>query len=212
MLHRHSDAQGPHLDLRLEQRGYLTGFRIDATAIDGETWAEEKSPHPVEWLDRDGEAIREDSGTYVVERVNGNELRVTLHGARAARTIHAVQEPGLSPGTTRDVCAVLREQGVSTQDAAKYIADGITARRRTVERLCGLARELDASTFDETVSKRSLAGLSLEEIHTQLRAYEVRFDAKYPPAPVSQPEQQSESERATGTATALAIVRGIEGT
>ncbi|MCL4695239.1 MAG: hypothetical protein KJ060_22340, partial [Candidatus Hydrogenedentes bacterium] len=48
--------------------------------------------------------------------------------------------------------------------------------------------ELDGPSFDDTLWRRTLAQLSLDEIHVHLRAYETRFDQKYPPAPVSRPE------------------------
>ena len=50
VLHRHVDAMGPHLDLRLEQDGYLVGWRIEGDSLDGEPWATRKSPHRVSWL------------------------------------------------------------------------------------------------------------------------------------------------------------------
>ncbi|MDZ4859905.1 MAG: hypothetical protein SGI88_13080 [Candidatus Hydrogenedentes bacterium] len=208
VLQRHADVHGPHLDLRLEQDGYLVGFRIDGLCVEGETWATEKAPHPVDWLDSDGETVREDAGFYALERVNAGELRLKLYGARQMFAIHAVHEPGLSPIAVRDISATLRAHSLAASDAAKLIADGLTARRRAVERYCGLARELDSAAFDEGVCKRALAVLSLEEIHTQLRAYEVRFDTKYPPAPVSQPESVRHPNF-TGAETALAIVREV---
>jgi len=205
VLHRHTDERGPHLDLRLEQEGYLTGFRVDALALDGETWAEDKLPHSIDWLERDGEAIRADSGTYSIERSSQDQLTLHLVGEHNLRTVHAVRNPGLGANATREVCAVLREYNVPIELAARCIADGITARRRAIERLCGLARELDAAAFDEAICRRSLVPLSLEEIHVQLRAYEARFDAKYPPLPVSRPEVLQTTTRATDKA--IAIVR-----
>jgi hypothetical protein len=208
VLHRHHDADGPHLDLRFEQDGYLAGFRIDGLSLDNEVWASEKGAHPLEWLERDGDAVREDSGTYRRHVVNDGEMRITLHGAGGVRDLRAVRVAGLPPNAVRDVCDALRAHGASVSDAAKLVADGAVARRRAVERLCGLARELDGAAFDEDVCKRSLAPLSLEDIHAQLRAYEARFDAAYPPAPVSRPERLAEQRPAPASEKVLEIVRG----
>ncbi len=207
VLHRHHDTEGPHLDLRFEQDGYLAGFRIDGVTLEGEVCATEKSAHPIAWLDRDGDAVREDSGTYRRHAINDNEMHIELHGAQGVRTLRATREPGLSPSATREVCATLRAHAASTADAAKLIADGIAARRRATERLCGLARELDGAAFDEDVCKRSLAQLTLEDIHAQLRSYETRFDAKYPPAQVSQPSNLDEPANPTRRDEILAILR-----
>ena len=56
--------------------------------------------------------------------------------------------------------------------------------------------------------KRLLGGLSLDEIQTQLRAFEVRFDQKHPPSPVSRPETLPEESAEEGRAVAaFAIAR-----
>ena len=49
VLHRHCDADGPHLDLRLEQDDYLLGWRIDGVDLAAAPWAVEKAPHPLAW-------------------------------------------------------------------------------------------------------------------------------------------------------------------
>jgi hypothetical protein len=84
--------------------------------------------------------------------------------------------------------------------------DGALARQRAIERFCGLGRELDAEAFDPAVWRKTLAGLTLEEIQAHLRTYEVRFDRVYPPAPVSRPERLADdgSQRAS---VALGILR-----
>ena len=208
VLHRHHDAGGPHLDLRFEQDGYLSGFRIDGLAIADGVWASEKGAHPIDWLERDGDAVREDSGTYHRRMVNDNEMCITLHGGQGDRVLRAVREPGLTPSAVRDVCAALGAYDAVAADAARLIADGVTARRRAIDRMCGLARELDGGAFDEDVCRRALAPLALEDIHAQLRGYESRFDAKYPPLPVSRPEPMSEQRDERRCGDAMAIVRG----
>ena len=212
VVHRHRDEQGPHLDVRLEQEGYLMGWRIDGTALADGAWASEKAPHPLSWLENDGDAVREDCGTFAwLER--GSERKVVvLRGQAGMRTVGLEAVRGLAPGVERSVCAALDGSGVAVEEAGALICDGVTARRRAVERFCGLGRELDGASFDETVWRKTLERLTLDEISTQLRAYEVRFDAKYPPMPVSRPERLPEETAAAGgeadrEGAALAIVR-----
>lgn len=207
VVHRHHDALGPHLDLRLELEGCLAGFRIDAAALEGECWATEKAPHPLTWLDRDGDAVREDSGTYVRETFGEDELRIVLRGRRGTRVLRAVREQRLGPKAAGDICAALDEHGQDASQAAQLISDGIAARRRAIGRLCGLARELDGAAFDEDVCRRSAEHLTLDEIHAQLRPYENRFDAKYPPAPVSRPSVLPDASGKNARPDALAILR-----
>lgn len=208
VLHRHRDSGGPHLDLRLEQDGHLGGWRIDSTRLEGESWATEKAPHPIVWLQRDGDAVREVSGWYRLATHGGDERVILLRGKSGARVIHVTRAPALPPAALHSVLEALREHGGAPQDAGRLVADGLIARRRAVERLCGLARELDGGAFDEGVCRKSLQSLSLDEIHTQLRAYELRFDRKYPPAAVSRPEPLPERVCDLRRGEAMAIVRG----
>jgi hypothetical protein len=208
VLHRHRDSRGPHLDLRLEQGGFLGGWRIEADRLEGEAWATEKAPHPMVWLERDGNAIREDSGLYRHETRDDGECVIVLKGQSGTRVVRVARGPALPPDVVHSIFEVMREQGGAPQDAGRLIADGLTARRRAIERLCGLARELDGEAFEEAVCRKSLQALSLDEIHGQLRAYELRFDRKYPPLPVSRPEPLPETARDRRTGEAMAIVRG----
>ena len=112
--------------------------------------------------------------------------------------------PELPASAARTIAEALHALKAAPADAARLIADGVAARSRATERLCGLARELDGEAFEEKLCRRTLAGLTLDEIHAQLRAYEVRFDAKYPPLPVSKPETEGEAPRAR---EAMAIAR-----
>jgi len=71
---------------------------------------------------------------------------------------------------------------------------------------------LDGTAFDDGVWRRALASLSLDEIHSQLRTFEVRFDQKYPPSPVSRPARLSETDPADSAGSkrvegAMAIAR-----
>ena len=51
VAHRHLDAQGEHVDLRLECGDRLIGWRVDARGLEHGAWATEKGPHPLRWLD-----------------------------------------------------------------------------------------------------------------------------------------------------------------
>lgn len=207
VLHRHRDEAGEHLDLRLEQDGFLQGWRIDGTSLSGVNWATEKSPHPLSWLDDDGDAVREDSGVYAWEHLGSEGGTVLLHGRDGLRRVRIEREFGISARDARAVVEALSSCGAVSSDAAGLIADGTAARTRAVERLCGLGRELDGNAFDDAVWRKTLSGLTLDEIHGQLRAFEVRFDVKFPPQPVSVPEVLPEAEGASRFDVAMSIVR-----
>ena len=208
VLHRHYDSEGPHLDLRLEQEGYLVGWRVDGVTLDGDRWATEKGPHPVQWLEQDGDAVREDAGAYAwLERGPEGGVLVLQGQGGAVRRLEVRRESGLPGAVVGAIREVLEAHRVEPQEAAELIADGVAARQRAIGRFCGLGRELDGSAFDEPVWRKTLAGLTLDEIHTQLRAYEVRFDRKYPPQRVSRPERLPSAADEERTGAARAIVR-----
>lgn len=203
VLQRHTDAQGEHIDLRLEADGHLRGWRIDAAALAQGAWATEKAPHPLRWLDDDGAAQRMDAGEYAIEH-NGSSATLLLRGAGGSTRVVMTPAPELPASAARSIAEALHALKAAPVDASRLIADGVAARNRATERLCGLARELDDDAFEEKLCRRTLVGCSLDEIHAQLRAYEVRFDAKYPPLPVSKPESEAEAPR---TREAMAIAR-----
>lgn len=205
VLHKHRDEEGPHLDLRLEMDGYLIGWRIDSETLEGRPWATEKAPHGLRWLDQDADAKCLDAGLYMVRHNSGGSRTLLLQGTNGTRQLTVERVPGLPVSVVRDVMSALRDNRVEPTDAVQLVQDGLAARRRAMERLCGLGRELDGNAFDATSWRTLLAGLSLDEIHAQLRAYEVRFDQKYPPSPSSRPERLEEEP--VRPAAALAIAR-----
>ncbi len=69
------------------------------------------------------------------------------------------------------------------------IEDGRRARREAIERLCSHGQELDGELFPDQVWRTSLDRLRLEEINTHLAVFQQRFDKKYPPVPVTHPEE-----------------------
>ena len=208
VLHRHRDEAGPHLDLRLEHEGCCLGWRIDGESLDEPRWAAEKPPHPLEWLEGDGEALREDEGWYRWTERTGERMTLELHGRGGACRVVAERREGLPAETVRAVMEALREHGHGGDDAAALIADGVMARRRALSRLCGLGRELDGAAFDEGLWRKALTGASLEDIHGHLRSFEARFDHKYPPQPTSRPEPLPEEEESLRGGKALRIACG----
>ena len=206
VLQRHRDADGPHLDLRLEQAGYCCGWRIEDTALHEVALATEKGPHPTRWLEQDGSAERVDEGTYCWERRENGEGVVVLRGRDGVRRI-AVSRAALLPvSSVRAIRDTVKELGVEPSTAAGLVRDGHVARERAIARFCGLGRELDGQAFDETLWRRTLRGCSLDELQSHLRGYEIRFDAKYPPTPVSKPEPLADEGEPGDAARAVAIL------
>lgn len=206
VLHRHVDAEGPHLDLRLDVGPCLMGWRIDGADLCSERYALEKAPHPLSWLDSDGDAIRADAGSYrwldAAEDGGVLELRGT-----ATTCIRLTRVPCPHPLALAAIIEAMREHDVAAQGLAVLLHDGCLARRRALLRLCALGRELDGGAFDESRWHALLAKASLDEIHHHLRAYEIRFDQKYPPQPTSQPEPLPDEHSAARHHTAWSILQ-----
>lgn len=207
VLQRHRDEGGEHLDLRLEQEGFLEGWRIDATDLDEERWATRKGPHPTRWLSEDGDAHREDEGVYAWADFGAKGGTLLLEGRDGCRRLSIVRQKEIRPADLREVLQILAVCDAELADAAGLIADGATARTRAIERLCGLGSEMDGSAFDEAVWRKSLSRLSLEDIYAQLRAFEVRFDLVHPPERVSQAEGLASQDGIGRTDRAMSILR-----
>ncbi len=207
VLHRHHDSGGVHLDLRLEQDGYLLGWRIDGASLAGEPWATEKPPHPIRWLTQDGDAVRDDGGTYAWVERSADRRVLELMGQGGVERLRLERVPGPSCHAARAISDALAACDVAPEEAAGLIADGVTARRRAVARLLGLGRELDGSGFDEVVWRKTLSDLTLDEIHSQLRSFEQRFDKLHPPQPVSKPESLHDDGGEGRRSAAMAIAR-----
>jgi hypothetical protein len=186
VAHRHDDALGPHVDLRVEHGDFLMGWRVDGTALVAGAWATEKGPHPLAWLASGGDRI--DAGSYRWEERTATRRVLLLDGRDGCRRVRFEARADLTPVETRALAECLAETGTPASAAPALLRDGLEARSRAVARLCGLGVELDGTAFDAAAWRRMLGGLPLDEIHGHLRAFESRFDAKYPPEPVSQPE------------------------
>lgn len=209
VVQRHHDLAGPHLDLRLEQPGgYLLGWRIDATDLQGDCVASEKAPHPLAWLDQDGDTVRVDAGAYRWLDRDDTGGRLLLEGAQGRLVITISRGEAISARAIRAVQECAARLGIRLDDAARLMDDGATARIRATERFCGLGRELDGTAFDEGLWRETLRGLPLADLQAHLRAYEIRFDAKYPPQPVSRPVPLEDEAQPSHTERALALLRG----
>lgn len=208
VLHRHHDEGGAHLDLRLEQDGYLMGFRVEGTRLSGEAWATVKPPHPMHWLDKHGDAVPEDGGTYDWTTGDARGGVLLLRGARGTVQVTVTPEPGLQAAEIAAVRAAAETLGVPLEDLAGLAEDGAAARERAVARYCGLGRELDGPAFNDPLWRNTLAGERLAVIQQYLHALEVRFDRKYPPAPVSVPVALDDDEDAVSTGRAMGILKG----
>ena len=208
VVQRHRDEAGPHLDLRLEQPGgYLLGWRIDATALEGEVCASEKSPHPLTWLDQDGDTIRVDAGAYRWLERGDDGGKLLLEGERGPRVVTVSRGQVVSAAAIRAIQDAASRLNVHLDEAARLMDDGATARARAIERFCGLGRELDGTAFDESLWRKTVRDLPLAELQSHLRAYEVRFDAKYPPQPASRPIPLEDTTVQNASERVLALLR-----
>ncbi len=148
-------------------------------------------------------------GTRFVVSDNARELPLLamLEEREAPEDEPALPASAESAAAVRAIEAAVAECHADMAQAAALVRDGVSARQRATARLIGLGRELDGDAFDETAWRETVAGLNLDAIHAHLRAYEARFDAKYPPQPVSQPEPlEPEPEDRSGVAAE--ILRG----
>ncbi len=211
VLHRHRDEAGAHLDLRLEQDGYLMGFRVDGASLGECVWATVKTPHPVSWLSENGDAHREDGGTYYWESGDADGGCLVLCGVRDTVRVSVTPVEDVSAGALAGLRAAAEELGVALGELAGLAEDGRVARERAIARFCGLGRELDGDAFDDGLWRKTLAGERLGVVQQYLHGLELRFDRKYPPTPVSVPAALEEagdeacSDRAMGVFRQLTV-------
>jgi hypothetical protein len=139
---------------------------------------------------------RIDAGEYAVEAWGRDGGAIVLRGAdRHVTRFTIAPAPELPVAAARAIATALHVREIAPADAPALLADGLAARSRAIQRLCGLGRELDGDAFEENLWRKTLHGLSLDEIHRQLRAFEVRFDQKFPSLAVSRPETEGETPR-----------------
>ncbi|MEK7794071.1 MAG: hypothetical protein AAB353_06060 [Candidatus Hydrogenedentota bacterium] len=184
----------------------MLGWRVGGTSLDG-VWATEKAPHPLAWLDSQGGASEIESGRYAWEDRAADSGTLILESEDACRRVRVQRAGQIDPEQLRAVAEALEAESVGFGDAAKLVRDGLTARRRSIERLCGLGHELDGAAFEDALWRKSLASLDLDEIHSQLRSFEVRFEAKYPARPISRPEALDDANEAGRFNEAFSILQ-----
>ena len=207
VVQRHCDAGGEHVDLRLECEGHLEGWRIDAASLEDECWATAKAPHPKRWLDEDGDSERLDAGEYAWEHSTRDGGVLLLKGEQGWSRVEVHRETGIDVSVAREIGETLQAHGLEASCASGLLEDGVMARRNAVERLCGLGSMLDGESFDDGLWRKTLQGLSLNEIHQQLRGFELRFDRMHPPQAVSQPEALSDGAMELRSTQAMAIIQ-----
>ncbi|MBI2424980.1 MAG: hypothetical protein HYV27_19290 [Candidatus Hydrogenedentes bacterium] len=200
-LHRHTDESGPHLDLRLEQAGFLAGWRLASEALESTQWGISKSPHPREWLDQ--AQGREASGVYAWRGWDGDEGVLELYDGERTWRCRVTRLAGLSAERMGQLVESVHARGRALDELPALVEDGLTARERSVARLCALGKELDASHFEEQSWRALLAKMPLREIDRHLHGFEVRFDAKYPPQPVSLPDPLEDETEQRGRAWSI---------
>ena len=132
VIHRHFDGGGPHRDLRLEQAGHLAGWRFEQPLCAEGAWAVEKGPHPLRWLDHDGDAAREDAGLYTVIAWAKDVRELFLDGRHGTHILRAERMPLLSPEAARALHVTMREMALEPAALAGILRDGVTARRRAL--------------------------------------------------------------------------------
>ena len=84
VLQRHWDAEGEHLDLRLEEGECLMGWRVAGNSLAGKPWAREKGPHAKSWLQGTGEVQCVDGGGVCVGGTGGAWRGVAANGEKGA--------------------------------------------------------------------------------------------------------------------------------
>ncbi len=209
-MHRHEDAGAVYIDLHIERPGCgVARWRMAVDVIDRLSAGEEvvctlNPQDSMRSLDRDApEYTVVDEGTYADAGQAGGRHRLVFSG----RVLDGEFEfrAVCDDSTVAALAEAIREEPgamLGPERVEEFVAaarDGRVARRRAVERLCGLGRELDGDAFDAQLWRRMLDGLSLSEIHRQTAKFERRFDEKYPPQPVSRsaslPEEDSDRRK-----------------
>jgi len=205
LMHRHEDATGVYLDLHIERPGCgVARWRMDVDLLERLSAGEEVvctlDPQDSVWLaEQDAtECAVVEEGTYRDAGEVEGRRRLEFSG----RVLDGEFEfrAVCDTSTVAALAEAIREELGATlgpQEVREFVAaarDGRVARRRAVERLCGLGRELDGDAFDGRLWRRMLDGLSLSEIHRQIARFERRFDEKYPPQPVSRSASMPEDD------------------
>lgn len=194
VLHTHKDKQGAHLDLRIEQKGYLLGWRIDDTELRSELWGTEKLPHDPSWLNMENAEDEKHSGDYRwFSQGDGNGYLNLRLKDNQQYTYRVERWGGFSIRFQRALWQNMRKWQLSPSQVLSLIEDGITAREYAVRRMCGLGKFIEGDTFDASQWEKVMSKCSLNEIYTNLRKWENRLERQTPPQRLSQPEKVDET-------------------
>ena len=208
VLQAHRDSAGAHLDLRLEYAGILLGYRVAATELETGSWATEKSPHPLRWLEQDGTAERLDEGMYSWLQHDADEGILLLNGRDGQMILHFKRENLLEPAVSMHVHSWLADHGLASDSLPALVEDGHQARKHAVRQLLGLGRVLEQSEFDVTYWEEHLRHADLKTILAHLQRFETRFDNAFTPSTCAQPAPLPEQNEDTQTAQAWAMLLG----
>ncbi len=213
VVHLHRDRQGSHLDLRIEQKGYLLGWRIEDTEFRSELWGTEKLPHDNSWLDKDNTEDTKYVGDYRwFSRGDGNGYLVLRMKDNSQLTYRVERWGGFSIRFQRALYQCMRKWQISPLEVLSLIEDGINARNQAIRKICGLGKFLEGDNFDSAQWEKVLSHCSLDEIYASLRRWESRLERQSPPTPFSKPERVDESwVEKSGTQNSQNLLKLVRG-
>ncbi|HOK90594.1 MAG TPA: hypothetical protein PK379_11270 [Candidatus Hydrogenedentes bacterium] len=191
VLHHHRDADGPHLDLRLEAGGVLAGLRIDGNTLEPGVRAVEKGPHPAAWLRAAGELQVAGRGRWGWESREPARRALVLDDGRTRRLLAWTRLPALPIVVATRLVEWCDSNGVAPERLPDLCADGMRARRAALARCRGLAALLEGHDFDPEAWNALLEPLDLEGLNARLEALEARVDRQHPPIPWTRPADGS---------------------
>lgn len=190
VLHAHKDKQGSHLDLRIEQKNYLLGWRIDDTELRSELWGTEKLPHDPSWLEKEEGGDTKQTGEFRwFSHGDGNGYLILKTRDNQILTYRVERWGGFSIRFQRALWQYMRKWQLSPSEVLSLIEDGVTAREYAIQRICGLGRYLEGDNFDTSQWEKVMSRCALKEIYTNLQKWEARLEGQNPPARLSRPEK-----------------------
>ncbi len=194
VIHTHKDKQGSHFDLRIEQNGYLLGWRIDDTELRNELWGTEKLPHDLSWLDTENTSSATETGDYRwFSHGDGNGYLILRMKDPHQITYRVERWGGFPIRFQRALWQNMRKWQLTPSQVLSLIEDGITARNYAIQRICGLGTYLEGDNFDASQWEKVMSRCSFNEIYANLKKWEARFEAQSPPTTRSRPEKVDES-------------------
>src|SRR5690606_38278770 len=111
-----------------------------------------------------------------------------LRGEKEIRCCRVTPVQALPARCAAEIAALLESRGRYTHELPALLEDGLTARERSVARLCALGKELDGPHFDEAAWRQLTASMALRATDQHSHGFVVSVAAKYPPQPASTPE------------------------